>query len=132
MKIIEKIISNEWKKIISGDKRRKRQILKENSCPIRSQLATRKKKKLGRLNLHETGLEHMCYEFACAFLGVSRLCAGPLGIMVPYTYVIKYITYYVICIITLSCKPGAHYSVVMRVAVCSRKRYSSATEHTGA
>ena len=38
---------------MSGDKRRKRKILKENSCPIRSQLATQKKKKLGRLSMHE-------------------------------------------------------------------------------
>ena len=33
------------------NKRRKRKILKENCCPIRSQLATRKKKKDGQAEL---------------------------------------------------------------------------------
>ena len=37
--------------IISKDKRTKRKILKENGCPIRSQLATRKKKKAGQAEL---------------------------------------------------------------------------------
>ena len=40
-------------KIISEDKRRKCKILKENCCPIRSQLTTRNKKKLGWLSLHK-------------------------------------------------------------------------------
>ena len=40
-------------KKISEDKRRKRNVLKENCCPIRSQLETQKKKKLDRLSLHK-------------------------------------------------------------------------------
>ena len=37
-------MNDKQKKIISEDKQRKRKILKDNCCPIRSQLATQKKK----------------------------------------------------------------------------------------
>ena len=43
--------NNIWKKTISKDKRWKRKILKENCCPIRQQLATRKTKKAGQVDL---------------------------------------------------------------------------------
>ena len=42
------------KKIISGDIQRKRKILKENSCPIRSLFAIKKKKKAVHVELART------------------------------------------------------------------------------
>ena len=40
-----------WKNLISEDKRTKSKILKRNCSPIRSQLAARKKKKAGQVEL---------------------------------------------------------------------------------
>ena len=63
------------KKITSEDKRQKRKILKENCCPIRSQLATQKKKKLGRLSLHENWMRTFVLRiFMCFSRHIALVC----------------------------------------------------------
>ena len=56
----------------SEDKRRKRKRLKKNCCPIRLQLATRKK--AGQMSLHENWMR--TFVLRIAFRGISRSCAG--------------------------------------------------------
>ena len=62
-------------KIISKSKRRKRKISKEICCPIRSQLATRKKTKLGRLSLHENWMRTSVLRiFVCFLRHITLVC----------------------------------------------------------
>ena len=65
--------------MLSGDKRRKRKILKESSCPIRSPLTTRKKKSWASWAHTKAGREHSCFEFSCACRGISHSCSGPFS-----------------------------------------------------
>ena len=66
-------------KIISEDKRRKCKILKENCCPIRSQLTTRNKKKLGWLSLHENWTRMFVCRALKPFLSFCSLSTPPLN-----------------------------------------------------
>ena len=62
------------KKQMSGDKQRKRKILKENSCPIRSLFAIIKKKKLCMLSLHKNGTRTFVLQiFVCFSRHIARL-----------------------------------------------------------
>ena len=65
------------KKIISEPKRRKRKILKEFCCPIRSRLTTLKKKKLGKLSLHENWMRTLVLRiFECFSRHIALVCGA--------------------------------------------------------
>ena len=67
-------------KIISEDKQRKRKILKQNCCPIRSRLATRKGKKSGQAELaRKLDANVRVTNFRVLFAVYHARVQGPLG-----------------------------------------------------
>ena len=67
--------NNKWRQT-----KKKRKILKENCCPIRSQLAIQKKKSWAGWACTKTGRERSCDGISWVFRGISRSCAGSFRI----------------------------------------------------